>query len=174
MAPTPSPIRSSPPTSTRFQGDFFTTFLHRLHDETAKRNQRLIPFTTPDHHHAIGGQSGNDLSAHYNNGAPRPDVPPAFGFDLQHTQWADRDIVDALLILAPPPNAIADCEKIRSQTDLPVILWRKVGPLDPPEAWSQYQSESRDALTTLNGFNAHAMVYTNYRDYPDKVFNLLK
>lgn len=156
------------------RGDFHTALLTRLHTETSRRNQRLIPWTTHDSQFGRGGSAGNALFSHLNSGTPPPETAPACGIAFQPQRWAELGIADALLVLAPPPDAISAARRVRQQTDLPVLLWRKIGPEDSADAWTQYEDESAQVRTgALDGFVAHAMISVNYGDYPQRVFDLL-
>jgi len=64
-------------------GDFYTAFLGRVHAETSKRGQRLIPFTTRAGNWGWGGEGGAQLVAHYLQGQAVPTAVPAFALELQ-------------------------------------------------------------------------------------------
>ena len=156
-------------------GDLYTVFLARLHDETSRRGQRLIPWTTDDGRFGAGGAAGDELFNHFNRGTPRPDSAPGYGIEFQWRRWAAEGIADALLVMAPPPHAVAAAQRVRDEANVPVMLWRKVAPLDSEQAWAQYRAESAEARAgALDGFVAHAMVMVNYGDYPGKAFALMR
>ena len=159
----------------RIHGDLYTMFLDRLHAETSRRGQRLIPWTTDDGCFGGGGSAGNALFHHYNGDGPRPETSPAYGIEFQWARWAAEGIADALLVMAPAPDAVAAARHVREQANVPVMLWRKVGPLDRDEAWMRYRMESTEACAgVLDGFVAHAMVTVEYGDYPNRVFALME
>jgi|GEM_PF-1605908 len=156
-------------------GDFYTEFLHRLHQETSQRGQRLIPCTTHDGRWGGGGSGGRQLVEYYYRGGPAPTVAPGWGIEFQWRRWAQEGIADALLLLAPPPDAVPLAKVVRQEANVPVLLWRKMNPGIPEEHWATYRREAAQAAAGgLNGYVVHAMITVNYGDYPDKLWSIVQ
>ena len=151
-------------------GDFYTAFLGRVHAETSKRGQRLIPFTTRAGNWGWGGEGGAQLVAHYLQGQAVPTAVPAFALELQWQRWARMGLADALLVL----NPVADAAIVRQEAGVPVILWRHTGPLSTDAQWDQCSADARQIATgVLDGFAAHAMFLVEHDGYLDKLWSLM-
>jgi len=156
-------------------GDFYTEFLHRLHRETSQRGQRLIPCTTHDGRWGWGGTGGQQLFNYYAQGDPVPTVAPGCGIEFQWLNWAQEGIADALLMLAPPPDAVPLAQTVCRESGLPVLLWRKINPGRPLSEWSIYHREAAQiGKGELDGYVVHAMITVNHGDYPDKLRALVQ
>ena len=154
-------------------GDFYTEFLRQLHQETSQRGQRLIPCTTYDGRWGWGGIGGQQLYNYYAQGDAVPTVEPGCGIEFQWRRWAQEGLADALLVLAPPPDAVTLARAVHKEASLPVLLWRKINPGRPSEEWSMYHREAAQVgAGELDGYVVHAMVTVNYGDYPEKLWAL--
>ena len=151
-------------------GDFYTDLIRRLHEQTSKRGQRLIPCAVYDGRWGWGGP-GQQLANHYFTGTAKPTKAPAFGLQYQWQRWADEGIADALLMV----DSIPDAEAAKQQSGLPVILWRQAGPAMADPLWDKCHADAKHTTTgTLNGFAAHAMFLVDYDGYLDKLWALMR
>lgn len=178
------PLQESPDPDNwhALHGDFYTDLLRTLHMETAQRGQRLIPCTTGDGRWGWGGSGGAAIWQHYHGFTPgfTPSALPASPMQFQPQRWADEGIADALLLSAPPADAVAEAQQLRSATGLPVLIWRKVNPGTSPELLAAYTAEAQAAAAgDLDGYAVHAMFIwlvgqTQFDDYPPKLWKLLE
>jgi len=172
-----SPLRASFDATALYSlyGDFYTEFLRRLHQETSRRRQRLIPCTTYDGRWGWGGIGGQQFFNHYAQGDIAPTTPPGCGIEFQWQHWAQEGLADALLVLAPPPDAVALAGTVCEKAALPVLLWRKINPGRADEEWRMYHREAAQVNAgELNGYVVHAMITVNHGDYPEKLWGLVQ
>ena len=152
-------------------GDFYTDFIRRLHEQTSKRRQRLIPCATYDGRWGWGGSGGQQLASHHFSDGPEPTTAPAFALDYQWQRWAEEGIADALIM----PDSVSDTEAAKQTSGLPVILWRNTGPAMSDQLWTRcHEDAAKSADSTLDGFAAHAMFIADYGGYLDKVWALMQ
>jgi hypothetical protein len=90
-------------------------------------------------------------------------VPAAYGIEFQWRRWAKEGIADALLIMAAPPDAVSLAKTVRQEASLPVLLWRKMNPIEDEteegERWSTYRHEAAQVCAgELDGYVVHAMI----------------
>ncbi|MCK4323048.1 MAG: hypothetical protein KAW89_00860, partial [Armatimonadetes bacterium] len=84
-------------------------------------------------------------------------------------------IADALLMLAPAPDAVPLGKVVRQEANVPVLLWRKMNPGIPQEHWAMYRREAAQVGSgELDGYVVHAMVTVNYADYPEKLWSVIQ
>jgi len=152
-------------------GDFYTEFIRRLHAETSRRDQRLIPCATYNGRWGWGGVGGQQLVSQYYKGEVSPTTAPAFGLEYQWKRWAEEGIADALIMA----DTVADALAAKQASGLPVILWRDAGPVTADPAWSKrHEDAATVAAGTLDGFAAHAMFVVDYGGYLDKLWTLMR
>lgn len=172
-----NPLRDSfnPAALYSLYGDFYTEFLRRLHQETSQRGQRLIACTTYDGRWGWGGIGGQQFYDYYAQGGPAPTLAPGCSIEFQWRRWAQEGFADALLLLAPPPDAVPLARAICREAGLPVLLWRKINPGHSSKEWSMYHREAEQVgVGELDGYVVHAMVTVNYGDYSKKLWALVQ
>ena len=160
-------------------GEFYTDLLRALHAETSRRGQRLIPCTTHDGRWGWGGSGGAAYWAYHNEGGPEPDTLPATPMQFQWQRWAKEGIADALLLSAPESGAVAEAQRVRAESGLPVLIWRKVNPGITADQLTAYAREAHAAATgELDGYAVHAMFIwllgkTQFDHYPPMLWSLI-
>ncbi len=156
-------------------GDFFTGFMRKLHHETSKRGQRLIGFTTRNGKLGWGGKGGKQFYDHNVLGAAEPTVDPGCGIEFQYKKWAEEGIVEGLLVVAPPDNAVEIAAEVRASTGKPVLLWQNATPGSTEAQWEAFRREAtKVGAGKLDGYALHSMITVNYGDYPDHLWEVLR
>lgn len=151
-------------------GELYTGFLHRLHQETSGRGQRLIAFTTRDGRWGWGGKGGQRIYERNNlAGAAAPEVGPGCGIEMQWRRWVEEGVVEALLVMAAPPAAVEVAREVWEEARRPVLLWRKVSAGD----WEEYRREAAQiAVGEVDGYVIHPMFVARVPEFPREVWDL--
>ncbi len=163
-----------PPGLAAVHGDLFTGFLRQLHGETARRGQRLIPFSPADGHWGWGGAGGGQLLGHVSNGQPPPSAAPACSIQFPWRQWVAEGLADALLLLAAPQDAVATAGHLAAETNLPLLLWHKTASSAGAGLWSQYLDEAAAVRQgSLHGYVVHATALGTQGPQLERLWQLL-